>query len=70
MVDLSLNIFRALAKAKEVGVHGSAHIEDLPFLFKTELVPAHVYENLKSDYKTIKVIELLRTFFTNFVKYG
>lgn len=68
MVDLSLNIFRA--RANEAGVRGSAHVEDLPFLFKTEWIPAHVYENLRSDYRAIKIIELVRTFFTNFVKYG
>jgi hypothetical protein len=69
-VDANLNVFRQLTGANEVGVRGSAHIEDIPFLFKTEFVSAQIYERLKYEYETIKIIKLLRTFFVNFVKFG
>lgn len=69
-VELALNIFRQQANATELGVHGSGHIEDLPYVFRTRLVPQSFYDNLKKDSDEVRLIKSLRNYITNFVKYG
>lgn len=65
-----LNYFRDLANATALGVHGAAHIEDLIYLFKTPMVPEELYTNLTPGSNEVQIIEMLRSFFINFVRFG
>lgn len=69
-VQLDFNFVRYTSFANEMGMRGSAHVEDLPFLFKTATIPEEHYRNLQSDSPETKIIKLLRTLIVKFVKFG
>lgn len=69
-VDAGLNHFHRLINASALGVRGAAHIEDLPYLFKTPWIPDEVYANLQPNSDEVRIMRMLRTFFSNFVRFG
>lgn len=69
-VQLDFNFFRYTSFANEMGVRGSAHAEDLPFVFKTSMIPEEHYTNLQSNSEEIKLMQLLRTLIVKFAKFG
>lgn len=64
-----LNYFRLINNASGV-VSGSPHIEDLPFIFKTPLIPETLYDSLEPDSQDVFKLKQIREYFTNFVIHG
>lgn len=69
---LNLNYFRYVANATHLTeIKGATHCEDMIYLFKVnDWAPPTLYDGLKLDSDERRLIQTLRTFIVNFVKFG
>lgn len=69
---MELNGLRKVANASTLGLSGATHIEDMFYLFKTDIViPENsAYDDFQLNTPEGQMSKKLVKFFTNFVKYG